>query len=124
MSAERLDQWLWAVRIFKTRSLAAEACRAGRVSVAGLPAKPARTVRVGDRIEVREGEGSRRFQVIALPRSRVGAKLVPDYCVELTTSAEIERLRAQRQKDLFGREPGLGRPTKRERRRIDLMFGS
>ena len=123
MSAERLDQWLWAVRIFKTRSLAAEACRAGRVTVAGLQAKPARTVRIADPIQVREGEFARGFKVIALPQSRVGAKLVPQYCEEVTPPAEIEKLRLSRQMNSLGRERGLGRPTKRERRRIEFTFG-
>ena len=123
MSAERLDQWLWAVRIFKTRSLAAEACRVGRVTVAGLPAKPARTVRIADPIGVREGEVTRIFKVIAVPQSRVGAKLVLQYCEELTPPAELEKLRLSRQKDSLGRQQGLGRPTKRERRRIEFTFG-
>lgn len=123
MSAERLDQWLWAVRIFKTRSLAADACRAGRVTVAGIIAKPARTIRPADRIEVREEEICRTFEVLALPRSRVGAKLAAAYCKELTSTEELERLRHQRQRDPGAREQGLGRPTKRERRRVDFTFG-
>ena len=123
MSAERLDQWLWAVRIFKTRSLAAEACRRGRVIVGGMPAKPAKAVRAADVIEVREAELGRTFKVIALPASRVGAKLVPEYCQELTTPEVRERLRQQRVRDPLDRPKGSGRPTKQERRRIDWVFG-
>jgi ribosome-associated heat shock protein Hsp15 len=121
--AERIDKWLWAVRLFRTRSLAADACRAGSVAIKDQPVKPARDVRAGEVITVRQGLVTRTVQVIALPRSRVGAKLVVDFCADLTPPEELEKARAaNRVQDILAREKGSGRPTKRDRRLLDRLF--
>ncbi len=119
----RLDKWLWAVRLFKTRSLATAAIHGGCVKVNDLPAKPAREVHPGELITVRQGLILRTVRVAGLPASRVGAKLVPDYCTDLTPPAEFEKAREQRLQHFLAREKGSGRPTKRERREIDRFFG-
>jgi ribosome-associated heat shock protein Hsp15 len=118
----RLDRWLWAVRVFKTRPLATDACRLGRVKVNGLPAKPARDVRAGEIISIRQDIVTRTFRVVAAPRSRIGAKVVADFCVDLTPPDEFEKIREQQlQRTRF--DPGSGRPTKRDRRLLDQLLG-
>ncbi len=119
----RLDKWLWTVRVFKTRGLATDACRAGAVEVAGHPAKPARDVRPGETVQVRQGVVTRTLQVVAVPKARVGAPLVPEYCLELTPAAEFEKAREQRIQHWLARERGSGRPTKRDRRALERLFG-
>ena len=120
--AVRLDQWLWAVRLFKTRALSAAAIRAGSVEVNARPAKPAREVRAGETVTVRQGLILRTLRVVAAPPSRVGAKLVPQYCTDLTPASELEQVREQRMQQVLAREKGSGRPTKRERREVDRLF--
>lgn len=120
--ASRLDKWLWAVRIFKTRSLAADACRAGSVQVNAHPVKPARDVRVGEQVIVHQGLIRRTLQVIAVPPSRVGAKRVSEYCTDLTPPEEFEKAKLQRVQQLLAREKGSGRPTKRDRRLLDQLL--
>ena len=120
---DRLDKWLWAVRLFKTRALATDACRAGSVIIADQPAKPAREVHAGEIVIVRQGIIARTLRVVAVPRSRVGAKLVSDFCTDLTPATEFEKLRTQRLQHVLAREKGSGRPTKRDRRLIDHLFG-
>jgi len=121
-SAARLDKWLWAMRVFKTRALATDACRAGSVEVNELAAKPAREVHAGEIVTVRQGLFTRTLRVGGVPRSRVGAKLLPEYCVDLTPPEEYERLRERSVQQVLAREKGSGRPTKRERRLIDGLF--
>ncbi|MES2693008.1 MAG: RNA-binding S4 domain-containing protein [Verrucomicrobiota bacterium] len=121
-SAGRLDKWLWSVRIFRTRSLAADACRAGSVAVNELPAKPARDVRAGEQVTVRQGLVLRTLRVEGVPRSRVGAKLVANFCTDLTTPEEFAKGREQPVQQLLAREKGSGRPTKRDRRLLDNLF--
>lgn len=118
----RLDKWLWSVRVFKTRALATDACRAGSVTVNDQPAKPAREVRPGERVAVRLGIMTRTLQVVAAPRSRVGAALLPEYCTDLTPASEHEKVREQRVQHVLAREKGSGRPTKRDRRLLDRLF--
>lgn len=120
--AGRLDKWLWAVRIFKTRALACEACRAGSVTVNELPAKPARAVRPGETVQVQQELMRRTLQVVDVPRSRVGAKLVPTFCTDLTPETEWEKARAKPAQQILAREKGSGRPTKRDRRLLDQLF--
>lgn len=122
-SAARLDKWLWAVRVFKTRSLAGDACRAGSVTVNELPAKPARAVRAGELVQVQLGLIRRSLRVVGVPRSRVGAALVPDYCTDLTPAAEYARARENAVQHVLAREKGSGRPTKRDRRLLDELLG-
>lgn len=117
----RIDKWLWCVRIFKTRSIATESCKAGLVKISGRRIKPSSTVKPDDELEVTKEGIHRKFRVLALLDKRVGAKLVPEYLLELTTPEELEeQLKAN--KDIF-RERGTGRPTKRDRREIDKFFG-
>src|ERR1043166_9821212 len=123
-SAGRLDKWLWSVRVFKTRSLATDACRAGSVAVNDRLAKPARDVRAGETITVKEGVVVRTVTVIAVPASRVGAKRVPEFCLDLTPASEFEKVREQRVQHFLEREKGSGRPTKRDRRSLDRIFRS
>jgi len=120
--AGRIDKWLWAVRLFRTRSLATDACRAGSVTVNDQPAKPARAVRPGELVIVRQGLVRRTLVVRAVPPSRVGAKLVAVYCEDRTPPAEFEQARARRVQHFLAREKGSGRPTKRDRRRLDRLF--
>ena len=118
----RLDKWLWAVRIFKSRALATDACRAGGVTINELPAKPAREVHAGELVAVRLGLMVRTLRVVGVPRSRVGAKLVAEFCTDLTPPSEWEKVRQHRVQQLLAREKGSGRPTKRDRRMLDRLF--
>jgi len=122
-SAARLDKWLWAVRVFKTRPLATEACRAGSVEISERVAKPAREVQAGEVVKVKLGLFTRTLRVVGVPRSRVGAKLLPDFCVDLTPPEAFEKLRERSVQQILARAPGSGRPTKRDRREIDGFFG-
>jgi ribosome-associated heat shock protein Hsp15 len=118
----RLDKWLWAVRLFKTRAQATAAIRAGSVEINARPAKPAREVHAGETVTVRQGLILRTLRVVGAPVSRVGAKLVPDYCTDLTPESEYEKVRQQRLQHVLARAKGSGRPTKRERREVDRLF--
>ncbi len=119
----RLDKWLWAVRLFKTRALATSACRAGGVKVNEQVAKPARDVHFGDVVILRQGPIARTVRVVAMPASRVGAKLVSSFCEDLTPPAEFEKAREHRLRHFLVREKGTGRPTKRDRRAIERLLG-
>jgi ribosome-associated heat shock protein Hsp15 len=121
-SAGRIDKWLWAVRIFRTRSLASDACRAGSVTIHERPVKPARDVKAGETIAVQQGLVRRTLRVVGVPRSRVGAKLVADYCEDQTPPEEFAKAREQRVQHVLEREKGSGRPTKRDRRLLDRLF--
>jgi len=120
----RIDAWAWAVRLFRTRSLASAACRKEQLRVNGQRCRPSRRVRVGDRVEVRRDTLTRTLEVKALLTKRVGAKHVEDYLVDRTppedyvTAAEISR---RDREETPRRESGTGRPTKRERRRLDQV---
>ncbi|PAW76730.1 MAG: hypothetical protein B9S27_08625 [Opitutia bacterium Tous-C8FEB] len=118
----RLDKWLWMVRIFRTRSLAGDACRAGSVTVNDHPAKPAREVRPGEQVSVRDGLVTRTLRVVASPRGRVAARWVPEFCVETTPESEWAKAREAGVRQLLAREQGSGRPTKRDRRLLDRLF--
>jgi len=118
----RIDKWLWAVRIFKTRSLATAACNAGKVKVNGQPVKPSREVRKDLVIHVQEGPLTRIIRVVDLLHNRVGAKLVHGFMQDMTPPEEYERLREIR-RSVPKRPRGVGRPTKKERREIDTWLG-
>lgn len=115
----RLDQWLWAIRVYKSRSLAVTAIRSGHARVNDAPAKPAHTVRPGDRIAVKTGTLLRTFRVLALPRSRVGAPLVRNFADDLTPPEEYVRAREATDLRTQFSSPGAGRPTKRDRRSME-----
>lgn len=123
LPSARLDKWLWSVRLFRNRSLATDACRAGSVEIGGQPAKPARDVRPGDVVLVRQGLICRTVVVVAIPRTRVGASLVPTYAEDRTPPEEFARARARPVEQFLAREKGSGRPTKRDRRRLDQLRG-
>lgn len=120
--AARLDKWLWSVRVFKTRPLATEACRAGSVTVNELSARPGRDVHAGEIVGVRLGLVTRTLRVIGVPPSRVGAKLVAEFCTDLTPESEYDKARVDRMQQVHAREKGSGRPTKRDRRLLDQLF--
>ncbi len=117
----RIDKFLWAVRLFKTRSLAAEACKKGRVRISELEVKASRTLKIGDVIEVKKPPITYSYKLIALLQNRVSAKLVADYIENLTSEEEMMKLEKNRFGGFFYREKGAGRPTKKERRVIDNM---
>ena len=115
---ERVDKWLWATRIFKTRSIATDACKKGRITVDGVTVKPSRTVKIGDKISVRKPPVTYTFEVIGLTEARVGAKLVPNFLKNLTTRDQYELLDMVRISGFVNRQKGLGRPTKKEGREL------
>ncbi len=114
----RIDKWLWAMRVFKTRSISTDACKKGRVSIGGATAKPSRTVRVGDVVDVRKPPVTYTFRVKALTESRLGARLVPEYLENITPKAQYDMLEMVRISGFVDRQKGLGRPTKREGREL------
>lgn len=120
--APRIDKWLWAVRVFKTRSLATQACKSGKVKVEETAVKPSREVREGMVISVQTGPLTRTIKVTQLLHHRVGAKLVNEYLHDLTPEEEYAKLELIRQQP-FRRERGAGRPTKKERRDMDTWLG-
>lgn len=115
----RIDKWLWAVRIYKTRSLAAEACKKGRVFMANVAVKPSRNVKVGDIIQIRRNPVLYSFEVLALSENRMGAKLVPEFMKNVTTPDQLELMELGKVASQLGRQKGTGRPTKKERRDLD-----
>lgn len=118
----RIDKWLWAVRLFKTRSLAAEDCKKGKVMINGMSVKPSREIREGETIQLKRPPITRSYKVVGLTENRVSAKLVPDFMVETTPASELEILEMQKLDSFFVRERGAGRPTKKERREWDEFF--
>ena len=118
----RIDKWLWAVRIFKTRSKATEACRKGRVEMDELPVKPSREVRQGDIVKIKLAPITKTFKVLGVLEKRVSAKLADDYVNDLTPPDELEILKVQKEMNWLGRDKGTGRPTKKERRDLDDFF--
>ena len=118
----RLDKYLWAVRVFKTRSDAADAIRNNRVLVNGSYAKPSREVKEGDVIAVKRMPVTYQYKVLELVSSRQGAKNVPQYCLNITPQEELDKLTVPRETVFVFRERGTGRPTKKERREIDALM--
>ena len=115
----RIDKFLWSVRLFKTRSLAAEACKKDRVTIGGMPVKTSRVIKPGDVIGIRVPLIIRSFKVLALADNRMGAKLVPGYIEDVTPAEVLEVLELSLLSQADGRRKGLGRPTKKERRELD-----
>lgn len=115
----RVDKWLWAVRVFKTRSQATDACKKGKVLLNGAEIKAARVIKVGDVVEVKKSPILYRFEVKALLKNRVGAKLVENYLNDITPEQEVIKLDMMRMNLGGYRDRGAGRPTKKERRLID-----
>ena len=119
----RIDKWLWAVRIFKTRTMAGDACRAGKVKIDGNAVKPSRILKPGDEITVSIGPLLRTIKVKALISNRVSAKLVPDSMEDLTPQEEYDRIKFMNELNAERRDRGTGRPTKKDRRMIDKLKG-
>ena len=117
-SEVRIDKWLWAVRIFKTRTIATDACKKGRVSIGDAIVKPSRMVKVGDTVSVRKPPVTYTFRVLALTENRLGAKLVPEYMENITPKSELDLLEVVKISGFVNRRKGLGRPTKREGREL------
>lgn len=119
MNEVRIDKWMWATRIFKTRTIAVEACKKGRVMVGGVTVKPSRMIKVGDVIQVRKPPITFSFRVLALTERRMGAKLVPEYLENVTTPDQYEILEMNRISGFVNRSKGMGRPTKKDRRELE-----
>lgn len=119
MEEVRIDKWLWAVRIFKTRSIATEACKKGRVMVSGVSVKPSRAIRVGEVIQVRKPPITFSFKALALAEKRMGAKLVPDFMENVTPADQYELMELNKIGGFVDRQRGTGRPTKKDRRDLD-----
>jgi len=115
----RIDKWLWAARIFKTRTIAAAACKKGQVSMKGAQLKPSRTIREGDVIDVRKPPITYSFRVLQAIEKRVGAKLIPEILENVTAPEQYEILEMAKISGFVGRAKGLGRPTKKDRRSLD-----
>lgn len=115
----RIDKWLWAARIFKTRSIAADECKNGRVSIKGVKQKPSKMIKEGDIIDVKKGAITYSFKVLKAIQNRVGAKLVPEVLENVTAKEQLELLEMNRISGFIGRARGTGRPTKKERRDLD-----
>lgn len=113
MEEVRVDKWLWAVRIFKTRTIASEACKKGRVMVNNISVKPSRTIRKGDIIQVRKPPVTYSFKVLALADKRMGAKMVPDFMENVTPPDQYEILELNSISGFVDRQRGTGRPTKK-----------
>ena len=122
MESIRLDKYLWAVRIFKTRSDAADAIRNNKVTVNGAYAKPSREVKIGERIEVKRAMVTYSYLVLDLIANRQPAKNVPQYCQNITPQSELDKLNIPRETIFVFRERGTCRPTKKERREIDAVM--
>lgn len=122
MGEVRIDKWLWAVRVFKTRSLATDACKMNRVSINGQLTKPSRLVKEGDVISVRKPPIEYSFKVLRVLNNRVGAKLVPEYMENVTPKEQYDILELQRLSRFVDRAKGLGRPTKKDRRDMESFI--
>ena len=128
MQEARIDKWLWAARIFKTRSIAADACKNGRVTIAGMNVKPSRPVKVGEIVDVKKPPITYSFRILQCIEMRVGAKLVPEIYENVTDPKQYEILEMSRISGFIDRARGTGRPTKKDRRQMDAfvepaMFG-
>ncbi len=122
MDSVRLDKYLWAIRVFKTRSEATDACNGNKVKLNGVNVKPSKAVKAGDVIEVRKASVLFSYKVLALTESRMGAALVPQYADNLTPESELEKLHAPRETIVLQRDRGTGRPTKKDRRQLDALL--
>lgn len=118
----RVDKWLWAVRVYKTRSQASEACKKGHVFFGELTVKSSRMIHVGEVLRVRKSPIVRSLKVLALAEKRMGAKLIVDFVEDVTPTEEIELLEMQKNMRWSSRDRGTGRPTKKDRRELDDFF--
>jgi len=124
----RIDKWLWATRVFKTRSLAADACKNGRVTINGINVKPSHTIKAGETVSIKKSPITYSFKVLKCIEQRVGAKLLPEIYENVTDAKQYELLEMSRISGFIDRSRGTGRPTKKDRRAIDsfvdpVVFG-
>lgn len=117
-----MDKYLFAVRIYKTRSIAADACKKGRITMGGAQLKPSRTFHIGDTFSVRKGPITYTYRILQLAENRMGAKLVPNYLQDITAPDQKELLELARMAGQSGRDRGTGRPTKKDRREIEVFM--
>lgn len=122
MDGARIDKWLWAVRLFKTRSLATEACKANRILIGDVPIKPSREIRVGELVWIKRPPVVYRFRVLALPANRLPAKEVEAYREDITPPEELLKLDMATSGAFAVRDRGTGRPTKKERRDLEELL--
>ena len=124
----RIDKWLWAARIFKTRSIAADACKNGRVTIKGVNVQPSHTVKAGETVNVKKPPVTYSFKILKTIEQRVGAKFIPEIYENVTDPKQYELLEMSRISGFVDRARGTGRPTKKDRRQMDafvepVMFG-
>lgn len=124
MDEVRIDKWLWAVRIFKTRTVASEACKKGRVMIGNVAVKPSRNIRVGEIIEVKKPPVTFSFKVVALSDKRMGAAKVPEFMENVTSPDQYELMELNKISGFVDRQRGSGRPTKKERRDLEQFTDS
>lgn len=122
MDSVRIDKYLWAIRVFKTRGDATDACAGNKVKVNGVNAKASKAIKAGDVIEVRKTAALFTYKVLQLAEKRMGAQLVPQYAENLTPESEMSKLHAPLETIVLKRDKGSGRPTKKERRELDELF--
>jgi ribosome-associated heat shock protein Hsp15 len=119
MNEVRIDKWMWATRIFKTRTIASDACKKNRVSIGGVKVKPSRMIKTGDIVSVRKPPVTYSFRVLGVAEKRMGAKLVPQYLENITSPEQYGILEMNRISGFVDRAKGLGRPTKKDRRELE-----
>ena len=124
MDSVRIDKYLWAIRAYKTRSEAADACNGGKVKLNGANAKAAKAVKAGDILSVHKGAVSFTYKVLQPAENRMGAQLVPSYAENLTPQSELDKLHAPSETIVLKRDKGAGRPTKKDRRMLDDLLDS
>ena len=124
MEELRIDKYLWAIRVYKTRTDATDACKGGKVRINGADTKPSKLVKVGDTIVARKGAVTYTYKVLQLIDKRQGAKLVPDYAENQTPPEELAKLRAPVETFFLKRDRGAGRPTKKDRRQMDDLWSN
>lgn len=117
----RIDKWLWCIRVFKSRTLASEACEGGKVKIEGTSMKPSRNVKIGEVITVQQGYVKRHYKVLALLDKRVSAPLVKNFAEDITPQEELDKLKTERLVSYQSKFKGVGRPTKKDRRLIDKV---
>lgn len=124
MDSVRIDKYLWAIRVYKTRSDATDACNGNKVKLAGVNAKPSKAVKIGDVIEVHKGPATFTYKVLQLSENRMGAPMVPEYAEDLTPDSERAKMHAPKETIVLQRDRGAGRPTKKDRRSLDALMGA
>jgi ribosome-associated heat shock protein Hsp15 len=115
----RVDKYLWSVRYFKTRNIATNACKKGHIKIGGNSIKPSRNVFPTDKLEIRKNQINYKIEILDIPKSRVGAKLVSIYCTDITPKESLEKLELLKYSQDYYRKKGAGRPTKKDRRELD-----